>query len=324
MGDAPQGSHPFPDQGTRHYSIGRKQFSPLNVVNEFLAGGATMHQMSHRDRLWACVGVCLIGATSLAPPGMASPVDTSPFVYAVAGYTDNNGVDHVNESLAASGPVFASLSAPGQAAARTDFGSIGYRYGTTSPGDNASWPSGIFSDGFILSGSSGTGPIDLYASIHGSAPAGVWDQGYSLFISSNPFSLQSVLEQWADQAENCPPDTGCDYDNQIAGATRVLNRIVNNGDAPASVVLHERVTVEYGTPFFVLVFFGGDGNRGVDFYNSATLGLSAPSGSSLDAYSGTVYATAVNEPSEAALMLFGLAVMLARTSVSKKRESQSR
>ena len=276
-----------------------------------------MSRLLHQARQLSVGAACALTQLVLGPSAMAYPSASSPFLYAIAGYTDPSGIDSSTETVATSGSAIAAFSGPGGSTARADFGSIGYKY--TSTGSNtASWPFGVSSDGFVISGSSGTGTIHLSASIHGSA-GGDWDQGYSLFVSSSPFSLEAVLEQWYAEAANCPPDTGCDYDIHAEGATRLLNRIVNNGDSPANAILTADLEFEYGTPFYLLAFFGGDGNAGVDFYNSAAFGLSAPFGASVSTLSGAVYAAAVPEPTTMALVLFCLAAVGMRRSVSSTK-----
>ena len=237
---------------------------------------------------------CILGVSTLSTGALAA-VDnlSSPFVYATAGFT-SNGTDKVDEKSNSAGPVVTNIFG-GAAAARANFGSGGYKY-PSATGEDAYWGFSMWSDGFKILGSPGNGTLTFSVSIYGNA-SGQWDQGYSLFVSDNPFSLQATIAEMYAVTANCLPDTSCGYDFQLTGATRVTSRLVNNGDQPANVVLSGFLPFTYGATFYLLGTFGGDGSTPANFYNSATLGITAPGGSSLQNLSNSVYASAVPEPS---------------------------
>lgn len=264
------------------------------------------------------LALSLAASTCMAPAALAVPNVGSPFTYALAGYTDANGVDHSDEQVSTSNLAIAALA--GSATARASATS-GYKYPSVGP-NQSSWALSLFADALTVNGSSGSGILNLSVDIHGTASGTEWDQGYLLFVSTTPFSLQSLMDEWTAATANCKPDTSCSDDLTVAGATRVISRLVLNADHSPNTVLTAQVPFTYGVPIYTLSYFSGDGNTEVNFYDSAIIGITAPTGASIYSASGTSYASAVPEPSTSLLIVAGILAVQFRA-LQKVRSSEA-
>jgi len=169
----------------------------------------------------------------------------------------------------------------------------------------------MWSDGFLVAGGSGSSLINVSAQIGGSV-AGLADMSYTLFASSNPFDVQTILAAFEID----------DQDPQIPGAVAVLHTEVFHGaqQGVVNVTLAGTIPFTYGQTFYLASVFGGDvgcvnlgcvGGGSEDFFNSSNFGITAPAGGTLTTLSATNYAAAVPEPSTWLLLCAGLISVLA-------------
>jgi hypothetical protein len=259
------------------------------------------------------VGSALVAALLALVDLSAQAATQSPFTYARAdvfydGLSGNYPDATWKEAVNAIGSSVVDLGDPSgsssYAQARASFGSNGFSALSGSAGLS------IWSDGFAIEGGTGPGDVTVSVTIDGTAQ-GDADMSYSLYVSANPFDLQTILDAVVAN----------DQHTVVPGATEVLHTEVRNGVGPRNLTLTGTLHFSFGQPFYLAAVFGGDvaaacavplqcGSE--DFYHSAIVGLTAPAGTKLLPDSGTAYLPAVPEPQTWALLLIGAGVMVAR------------
>lgn len=186
-----------------------------------------------------------------------------------------------------------------------------------SYGDNGvALPSGggyavsTWSDGFVVSGGSGVGTLNLSIQLHGTLIDEA-DVIYALLKSddSNAFSPTAIVG-----------DAGAGYIDLPGTIPVLLVEVDDTPDYPADFgaislpsgfvdqQFNVSISFNYGQAFYLasVLDIGGYG----DFYNSADFGITAPEGASLTSLSGTLYSpAAVPEPETYTMMLAGLGLM---------------
>jgi len=276
------------------------------------------------SRQFLCVALAV---TILAVPGFAEPATLSPFNYGLVDIFDVNGNDVVPraEVSSPSAPVFveSGISPTAYGKARAAFGSNGFELQVSGPSSGAGTGS-IWSDGFAVTGGTGSSILSLSAKIDGSV-AGDADMSYALFVSLNPFDVQTIVASY----EAGP---GGDWNPQVPNAVRLLYTAIENGcggpnasagcgqvplenvQGPVNLTLAGSFSFTYGQTYYLASVFGGDvGVTGGSehFFNSANFGITVPNGATLTGISGTQYAAAVPEPTTWMLLLAGLAGIVA-------------
>lgn len=165
-------------------------------------------------------------------------------------------------------------------------------------------------DGFVVSGGSGVGTLNLSVQLHGTLydPA---DVNYALLMSNDPnaFSPAAIVA-----------DAGAAYINLPSTTPVLLVEVDDTPDYPAgsgaiafpSGAVNQQFNVNlsfvYGQTFYLasVLDIGGYG----DFYNSASFGIAAPVGATINSLSGTIYpVAAVPEPETYAMLLAGLGLV---------------
>ena len=131
----------------------------------------------------------------LSPPTAAAP--QSPFVAADGGVFDGPGNPIIPEVLTSSaiGPVIVETGSLTTAYGkfRSAFGSNGFDIQVTGGLDREVDGGSIWSDGFLVTGGTGSGTLNLSAHIVGSVTAQA-EMGYALFMSPDPFDLQTIVD----------------------------------------------------------------------------------------------------------------------------------
>ena len=245
---------------------------------------------------------------AIASSANAAPI--TPFTYVLVDIFAGGPTDGTSVDSSTIGPVFVERGiAPGAyGQARAQFGSIGFAI------QNGTAGFGMWSDGFLVTGGTGSGLVNVSVQIDGIVGGPHHDMSYTLFSSDNPFDAQAILDA----------STIDDQNPQVPGAIAVLHtelfHSAFNPTGPLDVTLVGSIPFTYGQPFYLASQFGGDVGCDVcseDFFNSADFGISVPTGSTLVTQSQTVYAAAVPEPTT--LMLLAAAamgVLLARRRVA--------
>lgn len=271
-------------------------------------------------RLAACAAAACLLATSAA----AAP--TSPFVAAVAGVFDGPGNPVVPELLqsSATGPLLVDAGTLPSAYIqfRSSFGSNGFAGQTQGGIDREVDGGSIWTDGFTITGGSGTGIATLGTHLQGTL-AGASMTAYALYVSSQPFDLQVIIATvgaapgfWAVQLPGATrvPYTGaangCGQPHPMGDCGHVP---YENWQGPLDVTMSAGVPFTYGQTFYVAsLLAGGVGIDGgsASFMNSADFGITAPAGAALQALSGTAYVNAVPEPPAALLLAAGALLVL--------------
>lgn len=191
---------------------------------------------------------------------------------------------------------------------RAALGSNGFMADSGAAGFSA------WSDGFVVTGGTGSGQIEISITIHGAITGHEADMVYALNMSQTAFSIQS--------------ETGINDDNidaTLSHSTRILSYAINNSDASPNTVLTGKLNFTYGQKFYLLSYLGGDvctplegpAHQGCtggseDFYHSAIFGMTAPTDAVITASSGHAYLAAVPEPGSWALVGIGLVTMALR------------
>ena len=252
-----------------------------------------------------------LAATLLTISGFAA---STPFTYAAVETFAGDSTDGATVMSSASAPVFAERGTAPAAygKARAQFGSNGFAFQSGAGGGS------MWSDGFLVTGGSGSGLINVSVNIHGSVVGTEADMSYTLFASENPFDVQTILDSFDLDDQN----------PQVAGAVPILHTEVNNGLGSSNITLVGAIPFTYGQQFYLASVFGGDvcattnqnqqpcSGGSEDFFNSANFGITGPAGATLVAQSGTTYATAVPEPATWLLLFTGSISALA---VSRRR-----
>lgn len=248
----------------------------------------------------------------------------TPFVAALGGVWDGPGNPVVPEVLVsgATGPLLAEAGALPAAYGkfRSDYGANGFEATVMGGIDREVDGGTLWSDGLIVSGGTGTGSLSLSAHVVGTV-SGEVEMFYALFVSSQPFDLQVILNTvgaapgfWAVQLPNATRLMFTGVANRC-GQTHASNECghvpFQNFQGPLDLTLTASATFTYGQPLYVASVFGGGVSifgGSAAFFNSAHFGVSAPAGDTLAALSGSTYASAVPEP--AAAPLFGAGLLL--------------
>jgi hypothetical protein len=208
---------------------------------------------------------------------------------------------------------------------RGAFGSNGFQIRVGSNVDREVWGGSIWSDGFTVTSATGSGLLDLRSHISGSL-SGLSFVDYLLFVSSQPYDLASVLSAasankkgpWALELSNSERvmftgiANGCGTPDENKSCGHVP---FENYRGPVDLTLSANVPFASGQTVYVLsVFMGGVDDDGgtASFLNSASFGISAPVGTTLQSLSSAAYVPAVPEPSVALLLLAGLALGFVR------------
>jgi hypothetical protein len=161
-------------------------------------------------------------------------------------------------------------------------------------------------DGFTVSGGVGQGVLSLSVSVTGTL-TGEGRANYGLFARQDMFS-RTELAAWLD----CPSASPC-IPAAPSGSQALIPVTASFGNG--TTVLTATLPFTYGQTVYVASYFGVEtwAAGEADFYGSAHFGISAPQGTVLESASSTTYlsAAAVPEPSRSALLLAGVAVLLA-------------
>ena len=271
------------------------------------------------------VAICTC-ALALAQPVRAETA--SPFVATLGGVWDGDGNPVIAEVLqsSATGPVMVETGAMPDAygKSRSAFGSNGFEIVTTGGIDREVDVGSGWSDGFIVTGGTGSGVLSMSSRIQGSV-SGHGEMFFALFVSDQPFELGAILSSvsaanglWQAQLPNADRllHTGVANRCGLPGASRECGHVpYENFQGPLELTLRADVPFTYGQTLYVASLFGGGvGTFGgsESFLNSANFGITVPVGAALQAQSGTVYAAAVPEPSIALMLGMGLALVAAR------------
>lgn len=267
-------------------------------------------------------------AAVLAPA--AAVAQQTPFVLVNGGVFDGPGneVEPEVTQVSATGPLLLPVGSLPTATGRfrSSFGSNGFQAQTTGGIDREVDGGSAWSDGFLVTGGSGSGSLPISAGIHGTV-TGDAEMFFGVYVSAQPFDVATMFAQ----IQAAPNFSSVQFPN----ATRVMftgvaNRCglpgasadcgqmpFQNYDGPIDLTLNFGVPFTYGQRFYVLsVFGGGIGVFGgsVDFFNSADFGINAPAGATLSTLSGAAYppAVVVPEPATWLLMLAGVALLVRR------------
>ena len=259
-------------------------------------------------RGWTSLGLALT-LFAIASSTAATPV--TPFNYVSVDIFAGGPTDGTSVMSSATAPVFVERGiAPGPyGKARTEFGSIGFAI------QNGTAAGGMWSDGFLVLGGTGSGVVNVSVQIDGTVAGPHHDMSYTLFSSNNPFDAQAILDSLEIDDQN----------PQVPGANPVLHTELFHGGfnptGPLDVTLVGSIPFTYGQSFYLASVFGGDvGCAGCseDFFNSADFGISVPAGATLVTQSQTVYAAAVPEPTTLALLAAAaIGVLLSRRRVAR-------
>lgn len=232
----------------------------------------------------------------------------APFSYAAYGYfhTLPNDTDVVilsgdDQSVTGTASV---LGADGQKA-RASYGDNGVALPNGGGYAVSAW-----SDGFVVNGGSGGGTLNLSVHLHGTL-FDPQDVNYALLLSGDPNAFSSAA---------IVADAGAGYIN-LPGTTHVLLVEVDatpdypSGSGaialpvgPVDQLFSVSIPFVYGQALYLasVLDIGGYG----DFYNSASFGITAPDGASINSLSGALYPTAaVPEAETYAMMLAGLGLV---------------
>lgn len=239
-----------------------------------------------------------------AGSAVAAPI--SPFTYVLVDVFAGGPTDGVSIESSTTGPVFVERGmTPGAyGRARAGFGSNGFAARSGAAGVS------IWSDGFLVSGGTGHGSAAVSVRIDGIVVGNSPDMSYTLFLSDDPFDVQTILDSLLDDDQN----------PQVPGATAVLHtEIFHDGFHPEGAIgltLRGSIPFTYDQTFYLASLLGGDvgfAGHGEDFFDSADFGITAPGGATLFTRSSTVYASAVPEPGELAILMVGvLGVLVCR------------
>lgn len=253
-----------------------------------------------------------VGSTALRLLALASTMfcashalAASPFTYAAYGYWQSlPGGGDVATVLEESQGVSESVMVTGVAGqkARASFGDNGVAIPSSAGYAVSAW-----SDGFVVTGGSGAGSLNLSVQLHGTL-IDPQDVHYALLKSDDPnaFSPATII---TDGVATVPTDTtqvlyvevDDSLDHGDHGAISLPSGFVNQ-------VFNVSVSFTYGQTFYLasVLDIGGHG----DFYNSAVFGVTAPEGANITSLSGTLYpAAAVPEADTYAMILAGLGLV---------------
>jgi len=276
-------------------------------------------------------GAAALGTLALVPlvplvlPTAAQAAPTTPFVATQGGVFDGPGNPVIPEVLlsSGSGPLLLNVGSLPDASGsfRADFGSNGFDIQTTGGIDREVDGGSVWTDGFTVTGGAGGGFLSFSSRIQGSV-AGDAEMGYALFVSTQPFDLQTIIDTvsvsngfWSVQlpASTRVLFTGVANRCGLPGASRDCGHVpFDNFQGPLDLTLTTNVPFTGGQTVYVAsLFAGGVGVYGghESFLNSADFGISAPAGTSLTALSGSAYAAAVPEPPP--VLLFGAGIAFA-------------
>jgi hypothetical protein len=197
------------------------------------------------------------------------------------------------------GSSFGELGSPSGAygKARAALGVNG-AYASVDPSriDLEAYAESIWADGFVILGGTGSSTVHVSVRVDGSLdgagqPGGPGSNAfYGLFISDAPMF--------------------CDFDALSCGAGTMAIPLTE--PLSGTQYLSADIAFTYGQPFYVASYLGAEvvgGMAGVaDFFHSAHFGISAPTGATLAAESGTLYPDVVSipEPATAWLLLLGV------------------
>jgi hypothetical protein len=243
-----------------------------------------------------CAAASVAGGSAVAAP-------ISPFTYVLVDVFAGGPTDGTSVVSSATDPVFVErgMVSGAYGKARADFGSNGFAAQSGAAGLS------LWSDGFVVNGGTGSGQITVSVLIDGVVLGSTPDMSYSLFLSSNPFDAQSILDALAID----------DQDPQVPDSSTVLHtEIFHSGFHPEgaiSLTLRGIIPFTYGQTFYLASLFGGDvglTGHSEDFFSSADFGITAPGGSTLVTQSHTVYASAVPEPGMLALVALAVLCVL--------------
>jgi hypothetical protein len=226
----------------------------------------------------------------------------APFNYAAYENGDKGGPLVEDQSASAT----AMVSGANGQKARASYGDNGVALPSSG-----GYALSVWSDGFVVNGGSGVGTLKFSVQLHGTLFDPQEDVVYALLKSEDPntFFPSAIVA-----------DSGTGYTN-ISGASPVL--LIEVDATPDYVpgpnvysfspgFINELINVSlpftYGQTFYlasILDIFGYG-----DFYNSATFGITAPEGASINNLSGTLYPVAtVPLPETWAIMLAGLGLL---------------
>jgi len=197
----------------------------------------------------------------------------------------------------ASGQTTASYGVLGAAASVSGQPPVGVFF----PNGYAAFAGSIFTDGFTITGGSGTASTSttLSGSFGTAADA---DMGYILLKSASPFTDLDALG-----------DALGDYvlTGTLPPGLEAVHSVTASRTQPPPSVLTGNFTYQSGVPVYLvagLVTFA-EQSGSASFLTTAQFGISAPAGSVLSTASGFTYAQAVPEPATWGMLLAGLSLL---------------
>lgn len=253
----------------------------------------------------------------------AAALPSSPFVAAASGVWTVRGDNIIPEVIHSSSgdPVIVQTGTPQGPAGtyRTSFGYAGFSSAVSGDIDREVSGGTIWSDGFTIMGGSGIGTLTISAHVEGSI-FGRSEMFYALYVSSKPFSLDTILGA-VDDARGF-------WRLELPGSNRVLFTGAVNGcnlqhayrncghlpyenyEGSLSLTVASGVSFTYGESLYVASLFGGGSvlEGSSSFLNSAKFGITAPSASTLTSISGYLYAAAIPEPSVWMLLVCAITI----------------
>lgn len=265
-------------------------------------------------------------AAGVAGTASASGSLTSPFVFATGGIYDGAGDAIGPEMFSAdpAGPVVVEVGVAASAYGkfRAALGSNGYQATGVGGIDREVDGGSLWSDGFTVTGGSGSGLLTMTTSINGTI-SGTGQMEYALFVSDHTYDLDNTIA-------TISANTNGFWALALPDSTRVMFTGVANGcgtglwnqecghtpyqnySGPLDITLTANVPFTYGQTLFVLTGFVGavlTPGGSADFLNSADFGISAPEGATIASASGVTYAAAVPEPAAWLLLALGLGAL---------------
>lgn len=271
-----------------------------------------------------CIAARLCLVFLLAAPVHAEP--QSPFVAALGGVWTGSGSPVIPEvvSSSATGPVLVERGALPDVYGkfRAAFGSNGFDVQVTGGLDRDVAGGSIWTDGFVVTGGSGSGTLNLSTRIAGSV-SGQAEMNYALFVSNQRFDLPTILDGvdasvgfWALQLPDAVRVLHSGVANRcgMSHASSECGHVpFENHQGPLEVTLTGSAPFTFGQTLYVASLFGGEvGAFGgtANFFNSATFGITAPAGATLASISGSQYVAAVPEPGAWVLFLAGACLLV--------------
>jgi hypothetical protein len=266
----------------------------------------------------SCKMLLLALTTGLAMSGAGAATHQGTFTAATVDIFDKTVSEGTSFSVEPTGAPIVVDRGPSMSGAygkaRAELGSNGFMATSGSAGFSA------WSDGFTVTGGSGSGELDVSVSIHGAIIGREADMAYGLYVSNTPFSIDSELGL-----------NDSNLSTVLVNTNRLLSYSINNADKTPNTTLTGKLDFTFGQQFYLISYLYGDvctplegldhvdcTGGSEDFYHSAVFGLTAPASAVINTLSGHEYAAAVPESGSLALFIFGLLTI----SISRRRSQQ--